>query len=421
MTTTELIQRETTYSPEIEPAAVELGYTPYYDERLSRGVKVVVMGPPHSGKSVFIDALSREIDPELDMTMIGGCPDGEGLWLQRHYDNPEVAKLRRKGAFTPEFVEHARRSVEEFNGPLALIDIGGRVSDENREIAAGATHAVILAGDLGRVSEWQDFADELGIPVIAKLHSHYAGNGDVVHTATDKRVVASTHYLERGTGGKERESVTAVADMLGAMTRGNVAYWQSAAERKTSADTVEVTRAELLGALGRDGVLSADDIAGLYRLYEGEVSGKTCRFTGFDRGRELVALCFAALENGAVKVEDNSMRTGAIEITRIEQEGEGLQDERFEYTVTELDDGSVLVDVRLGDIIESDDMQTMRMPEVSDRKVVISGRIPHWLRASMAVSYAETCPAVAIFTPGEGNMTVWSHNRDEIGEVTYGN
>ena len=416
MTIEDIIQRADTHAAERRADAETHELSPRYDERLKNGVKVVVMGPPHSGKSVFIEALSQAVDPELGMTMLGGCPDGEGLWLQRHYDDPEVKKLRRKGTFTPEFVEHAAESVQGFHGPLALIDIGGRVSEENHAIAAGATHAIILAGDLSKVAEWRDFADELGIPVVATLHSHYSGNGDIIHTATDERVVASTHYLERGTGDKERPSVDAVANMLDATVRGNVAYWQSAAERKLGNTATELTKPELLGALGREEALEPSDIAGLYELFAGNAAGKTYRFTGFDKGRELVALCFAALENGATKVEDNSMRTGPVEVIRLQQSVDAVSDVAT-YDVSTYGDDGVLIDVALDGIIAPEEMPAMHIPSVDARRVVISGRIPHWLRASMAISYAETCDEVAIFTPGEGNMIVWSKTKEAVGEL----
>lgn len=391
---------------------------PYFDERLAKGVKVVIMGPPHSGKSVFIDALSREVDPNLGTTMLSGCPDGEGLWLQRHYDDPEVKVLRRKGSFTPEFVEHATETVQNFEGPLAFVDIGGRVSDENRQIAAGATHAVILAGDLAAVAEWQAFADELHIPVVAKLHSHYAGQTDVTHTANDEKVVASVHYLERGTSDKPRPGVAATARLIESIARGNVAYWQLAAERELDKDTVELTKEGLLGALGSKDVLSQEDIRRLPQVFDGKVEGKSVTLTGFDKGREMVALTFAAIEAGATSIYDNTLRSGAVEVVRIEQSdtptGQGM-----DYAVKAIDDHTVFVDVVLDGIIQPSVMTDMKMPEVSDKKVVLSGRMPHWLRASMALSYAETNDGIAIFTPGEGNMTVWSKNGEGIGEVSY--
>ncbi|NCU38385.1 hypothetical protein EOL96_05000 [Candidatus Saccharibacteria bacterium] len=419
MTVNETAPHVRTDSPEIGPVAIEAGEKPYYDERLANGVKVVIMGPPHSGKSVFIDALIRQVDPNLGVTMLSGCPDGEGLWLQRHYDDPKVKELRRKGAFTPEFVKHATESVQNFEGPLAFIDIGGRVSDENRQLAAGATHAVILAGDLSKVGEWSDFAAELGIPVVAKLHSHYSGNSDVIHTATNEEMIASTHYLERGTSGKVRPSVQAVADILGSLARNNVAYWQSVAERKLDEMSVELTKEGILRAFGRNDELTTDDIRRFHDVFGGKVEGKTVILTGFNKGREMVALTFAALEAGATSVEDNTMRTGAVPVTRIEQDTNvDTGDDDLDYIVKELTDGSVFVDVQLEGVIEPSIMEKMRMPRVDDRRVVLSGRIPHWLRASMAVSYAETNDSVAIFTPGEGNMIVWSRNKKEIGDVS---
>lgn len=404
--------------PEVGNHDSEISQEPYYDERLCNGVKVVIMGPPHSGKSVFIDALSREVDPQFGVTMLSGCPDGEGLWLQRHYDDPEVAALRRKGEFSPEFVEHATESVRNFSGPLAFIDIGGRVSDENRQIAAGATHAIILAGNLQKATEWQAFADELNIPVVAKLHSNYSGRGDVIHTATNEKVVASAHYLERGTSSIERQSVRAAARLVEALANNNVAYWQGVAERELNGESVEVAKENLLRAFGRDNQLSSEDIKGLSALFAEKVEGKKVRLTGFDKGREMVALCFAALDAGAVSVEDNSMRTGPVDVVRIEQGDD--TDEELDYVVERMTDGSVFVDVRLDDVIKPVVMQNMRMPAISGERVVISGRIPHWLWASMAVSYAETNKSIAIFTPGEGNMTVWSRNKEEIGEVRSG-
>src|SRR5258708_24305634 len=64
-----------------------------------RTAKIVVAGPPHSGKSVFLGALSDNL-PREDYYLFRACPDGEGSWLGRNYDDAEVVKLRRKGKFS---------------------------------------------------------------------------------------------------------------------------------------------------------------------------------------------------------------------------------------------------------------------------------------------------------------------------------
>lgn len=77
-------------------------------EKLTKGIKVVVGGPPHSGKSVFIEALTQNLDKDNTFSF-SAAPDGEGPWLQRHYDDPDVVKFRQKGKFTPEFVADRKK------------------------------------------------------------------------------------------------------------------------------------------------------------------------------------------------------------------------------------------------------------------------------------------------------------------------
>ena len=141
-------------------------------EKLKKGIKIVIGGPPHSGKSVFIEALTQNLDKDSTFSF-SAAPDGEGSWLQRHYDDPDVVKLRQKGKFTPEFVADRKKKINDWEGPLMIIDVGGRTSEENAQMIEGATHAIILAGDLSKVVEWRDFFEENNIEVIAKLHSHY--------------------------------------------------------------------------------------------------------------------------------------------------------------------------------------------------------------------------------------------------------
>ncbi len=396
-------------------------------ERLARGVKVVVMGPPHSGKSVFIESLMGRFDGDLNATMLSGCPDGEGLWLQKHYDNPDVANLRRKGAFTQEFVAFAAGSVRNFENPLALVDIGGRVSDENRQIAAGATHAIILAGDLGAVREWQVFADELSIPVVAKLHSHYSGDHDTI-LKTGETVVASTHYLERGTGDEERPSVDHVAELLTRLANENTAYWQTVAEQKLQADEIELVPREIAKGLGRvektktlpNGAevkaieFEPEDAAALYEVMKDVVEGKTVKIDGFVRGWEFTAMTFAALANGAKSIEQNSPN-GYVPVTSLEMSEHKTDGVRYEMTQRE--DGRVFIDVVLDGPIDPEIMNTLSIPELDAQSVIISGKIPHWLRASIAVSYARTCDEIAVFTPGEGNTIVWSRTGEAVGDL----
>lgn len=141
-------------------------------------MKIVLCGPPRSGKSCLRQGLKdaiRSIPGAPYPYVITACPDGEGAWFQETMNqDPDLAascKAVYKAKFTPEFVKRIADSVANCTIPLTLVDIGGITSDENRQICRTATHAILLAGDVGRLPEWRAFCKELGISVLAEVHS----------------------------------------------------------------------------------------------------------------------------------------------------------------------------------------------------------------------------------------------------------
>ena len=103
-------------------------------------MKVVLAGPPHSGKSCLREGLKQVIltlrrnNSDIPYPyMITACPDGEGAWFQETMEKyPEVAKAYKnayKGKFTPEFVQLVANHVRNCEEPLTLIDIGGLIDD----------------------------------------------------------------------------------------------------------------------------------------------------------------------------------------------------------------------------------------------------------------------------------------------------
>ena len=98
-------------------------------------IKVVLAGPPRSGKSCMREGLKqaiRAIPGAPYPYVITACPDGEGAWFQETVNqNPELAaacKAAYKAKFTPEFVERIKTSVEKCPLELTLVDIGGIIS-----------------------------------------------------------------------------------------------------------------------------------------------------------------------------------------------------------------------------------------------------------------------------------------------------
>jgi len=185
-------------------------------------MKIVICGPPRSGKSCLREGLKQAIRrvPNAPYPyVITACPDGEGAWFQETVNaDPELAakcKAAYKSKFTTEFVKRITDSVKNCSLPLTLVDIGGIPSVENEAICASATHAVLLAGDMSCLSKWHEFCGKLGLRIIAEIHSDYRGIEDVVPQLGEDNVwCGSVHYLERGEPAHERLTVKALAEIL---------------------------------------------------------------------------------------------------------------------------------------------------------------------------------------------------------------
>lgn len=184
--------------------------------------KIVLAGPPRSGKSCMREGLKQAIrmTPGAPYPyVITACPDGEGAWFQATVNaDPALAaacKAAYKAKFTPEFVERIATSVANCSLEMTLVDIGGIPSVENERICSSATHLVILAGDTGRIPEWREFATKLGLVVVAEIHSDYHGIEDFVEGVSPDGILrGSVHHLERGEDISTRPMIRALAEHL---------------------------------------------------------------------------------------------------------------------------------------------------------------------------------------------------------------
>jgi len=188
-------------------------------------MKIVLCGPPRSGKSCLREGLKQAVKSVPGAPypyVITACPDGEGAWFQETVNlDPEVAaacKAAYKTRFTPAFVTRIAESVANCRLPLTLVDVGGITSVENEAICASATHAILLAGDLGRLPEWYAFCEKVGLSVIAEIHSDYHGTEDTVPTLGEDGIYrGSVHHLERGEAVAQRPTIQTLAEILARM------------------------------------------------------------------------------------------------------------------------------------------------------------------------------------------------------------
>lgn len=195
-------------------------------------MKIILAGPPRSGKSCLREGLKqailslvRELGIDIYPYVITGCPDGEGSWFQSTVNlSPEAAaqaKAEYKSKFTPAFVQRICMAVAACTEPLTLVDIGGIPSEENRAICADATHAVLLAGNWGeepwnqRLEVWREFCADLNLVIVAEIFSDYYGTEDRVDSVGPDGILhGAVHRLERGEATSERPMVRALAEHL---------------------------------------------------------------------------------------------------------------------------------------------------------------------------------------------------------------
>lgn len=203
--------------------------SPQENKEVFKFKKIVVAGPPRSGKSCFnngIKGILKTIPDAPYPFVLTACPDGEGAWFQETMNaDPELAaklKADYKSKFTPEFVQTRSDAVKKLGSescPLNFIDIGGMITPENAKICEGANAAIILAGETaisaGLPAEWKKFFDELGIPVIAEIYSDYHGKEDTpVGVAEDGVFRGAVHHLERGENLNDRPTLQELAQHI---------------------------------------------------------------------------------------------------------------------------------------------------------------------------------------------------------------
>lgn len=180
---------------------------------------IAVGGPPHSGKSVFLAELYRQLltlNPGA-VFLQRGCPDGEGMWSAE--SDPELAQaIRNKGAFTPAFCGWVGDAIAGLKRGFAitLIDLGGKRLSPNDQILAASTHLIVLSSKDDEAQAWVEYGQACGCEVLAVLGSR----------------------LVRGTDGALDESARSTLDLSTAPATGEIVNLDRSAPTTPYAEAV---------------------------------------------------------------------------------------------------------------------------------------------------------------------------------------
>lgn len=146
-------------------------------------MRIIIGGPPNSGKSTFAESLARSLrqigvdayaeDLDLASPTLEFIRGAQG-WEQR---------VGSKKEWTPELANEAAAKFERASKGHAVVigDAPGKITAESEKIAKRANYALILCRDDRRkeIRDWHCFFKRTGVPVIGILISKPTGTGNV--------------------------------------------------------------------------------------------------------------------------------------------------------------------------------------------------------------------------------------------------
>ena len=364
---------------------------------------VMIGGPPHSGKSVLTYGLTRALRTQgVDHYVLRACPDGEGDWSQETRQE-KVRLLRVKGRFTPEFVQAMSRDIERRHLPL-LVDVGGKPTPEQEVLFEQCTHAILISRDPALLDEWRERAERCGLLVLAELHSELQGQEEILDPGPPLR--GRITGLERGrtpSGPVFQALVDRVAELFRPEGQGLRERHLAQAPAEMSVDLEQLIRSWKQTPEARWALVD------LPRLLEYLPAGVPLALYG--RAPVWVYTAAALLAYPA-EFHLFDIRLGWTQPVplQVQRDQTPLSGERgpVNWSVWKGSDFS-LVEGHIPEdtYVDYEEMVGQSIPAViSDRGVVLSGKLPYWLFTAMVRAYAGA-PWIAVrYIPKEAEAVV---------------
>jgi CRISPR-associated protein Csx3 len=150
----------------------------YISSGKKEALVIAFLGPPHSGKTVFLFSLFKKLLKEnydyfnREAFIIKGCPDGEGIWSS---EIPQllVTKVRYKNKFTKRFIDEVIRQIKFASKikSILFVDCGGKIDDANSKILSNCNAAIIVSNDNEKTEEWKTAYINNKLKLIAEIKS----------------------------------------------------------------------------------------------------------------------------------------------------------------------------------------------------------------------------------------------------------
>jgi CRISPR-associated protein Csx3 len=133
---------------------------------------ILLAGPPNCGKSVLSFLLTYRLrELRIAHYLLRAVPDGEGDWFQA--GRPEIVQVLRtihKTRYSSQFVDHMQSAIKGRLLPL-LVDIGGRPQGEQLGLIKACTHSILLYRTEEERLGWREILAESKLLPVAELQS----------------------------------------------------------------------------------------------------------------------------------------------------------------------------------------------------------------------------------------------------------
>jgi CRISPR-associated protein Csx3 len=360
--------------------------------------KIAVCGPPHSGKSVFLANLMRQLPPD-SFYLAFAAPDGEWHW-SNFGDQDLVKVVRQKGKFNENFVSSMVEAIRNNQQPLVLVDTGGVMSSENERIFSVCDGCIILANKESSeemIPAWQEFATRNGVQVIAELVSDLHGADELSSNEEGEKILGRIAGLERG-----HTIVSPVLEAVANRLRGIIRANADITEGELLANVNGATLVSRLGVVDQNDPFLGVRPEHLRPALElTRAVSKLPEVKLWNVRAAILACAYVARLPNIVDLYD--VNAGYIRIPEVEPAGKGCAGNGVDWEVLELPEFN-LVKFKPNRFLTTEDLPRITPPAVStDKPVTIHhDGPPMWLDATVVRAYARAgAPWVAMTWPVE--------------------
>lgn len=368
---------------------------------------VLIGGPPHSGKSVFVYSLTHALrQKQIAHYVLRACPDGEGDWSNAA-DQALVRTIRVKGAFNETYVSRVGGYLQNRHLPL-LVDVGGKPTPKQQQMFSACTHAILLISGNNEacyardLALWRQMMAAQGVEIIAELRSVLPGTDDL--TATSPFIQGTVANLERGET-IVGPLVEACAAKLAALFAddGTTAQWHLAlAPVELALDLPALART--LGA--ENGLWQPWQLPALIDYLPAQ---KPLALYGRSVNWVNATLAMVAYPAPLWLFD---ARLGWVQPPSLPVSSASESQVGWQTTVTKHDTFWLLTMKTHGQYLDYDEPEALPLPPIEpDKGLILSGQIPHWLLTAVTRQLAPAHSWTAVFQPQAGGA-VTVHSQD---------